>query len=183
MDVGAARIAEQRGQARCCEAFSGHLGRRGWKPAGHTMVGTLPEPNDRRPVSARAGGKFRIERRKIAFTSSRAAVCGQPDRPLSKKIIGRSISIFRERFSRGSGFRRWLRAVALFHQPARQHGGGIFLHPKVEKRADLLAQIGGMAETREFITLQRVSRSGEKELPRGLGLVVVHVRLRKPCVN
>jgi len=172
-----------RGRARCCEAFSGNVGGREWKPTGHTMLGTLPEPNDRRPVSARAGGKFWIEHRKIAFTSSRAAVCGQPDRPLSKKIIGRSVSIFRERFSRGSGFRRWLRAVALFHQPARQHGGGIFLHPKVEKRADLLAEIGGMAETREFITLQRVSRSGEKELPRGLGLVVVHVRLRKPCVN
>ena len=44
-----------------------------------------------------------------------------------------------------------------------------FSHPKIEKRANLLAEIGSMAETREFITLQRVARSGEKKLPRRLG--------------
>jgi len=175
MDARAAMDVEETGQTRFCEAFSGNVGEREWKPARHTMLGTLPEPNGRHLVSARAGGKLRIERRKIGFTSSRASVCGRRDGPIRKKIIGHGMSIFRERFSSESIFRRLLRTLPLFHQPARQHGGGVFLHPKVEKRADLLAEIGGMAETREFKTLQRVARSGEKELPRGLGLVVVHV--------
>jgi hypothetical protein len=82
-----------------------------------------------------------------------------------------------------SVFRRLLRTYPLLHQPASQHGGRIFLDPKIEKRADLLAEIGGMAKAREFIALQRVSRSREKELPRGLGLVVVHVRLLELCVK
>jgi len=73
-----------------------------------------------------------------------------------------------------SVFLNLLRTLPLFHQPAREHGGGIFLDPKIEKRADLLTEIGGMAETREFITLQRVARSGEKKLPRRLGFAVVH---------
>lgn len=64
------------------------------------------------------------------------------------------MSIFRERFACEGLFPHG-RALQLFHQPARQHGGGILLHPKIEKRGDLLAEIGGMAETREFIALER----------------------------
>jgi len=138
------------------------------------MLDTPPGQNDHSSVSASASGKLRIEHRKIAFTSSRASVCGRGDRPIRKKVIGHGVSIFPERFSRGSILLRLLRTFPLFHQPASQHSGGVFLHPQVEKRSDLLAEIGGMAETREFVALQRVTRSGEKELPRGLGLVVVH---------
>jgi len=87
------------------------------------------------------------------------------------------MSIFGERFASGNVFQRLWRALPLLHQPARQHGGGIFFHPKIKKRADLLAEISGMAETREFITLKRVSRSREKKLPRGLSFVMVHVGL------
>ena len=165
---------EETGQGRFCEAFSGNVGEREWKPAAHTMLGTLPELNGRHLVSARAGGKLEIERRKIAFNSSSASVCGRRDGPIRKKIIGHGMSIFRERFRSESIFRRLLRTLPLFHQPARQHGRGIFLDPKIEKGADLLAEIGGMTETREFITLQRVARSGEKKLPRRLGFAVVH---------
>ncbi len=178
-DARAAMDVEESGQTRFCEAFSGNVGEREWKPARHTILGTLPEPNGRHLVSARAGSKLEIERRKIVFTSSRASVCGRGDRPIRKKIIGHGMSILPCRFTRRSVFLNLLRTLPLFHQPARQHGGGVFLHPKVEKRADLLAEIGGMAETREFITLQRVARSGEKKLPRRLGFVVIHGASRR----
>lgn len=177
MDVTAAMLVAGRQQARLCEAFNKNAGAREWKPLEHMTLGTPPGPSDRGFVSARASGKLRIERRKIAFTSSGAAVCGRRDRPIRKKVIGHGMSVFRERFAGGSVFLRLLRAFPLFHQPARQHGRGIFLHPEVEKRANFLAEIGGMAETREFIALQRVSRSREKKLPRGLGSVVVHASL------
>ena len=163
---------EETGQTRFCEAFSGNVGEREWKPARHTMLGTLPEPNGRHLVSARAGGKLEIERRKIVFTSSRASVCGRGDRPIRKKIIGHGMSILPCRFTRRSVFLNLLRTLPLFHQPARQHGGGVFFHPQVEKRPNLLTEVSSMAETREFITLQRVARCGEKGLPRRLGLVV-----------
>jgi hypothetical protein len=69
------------------------------------------------------------------------------------------------------------RTLALLHQPARQHGGGILLQPRVEKRGDLFPEISGMAEAREFRALQRGARGGEKKLPRGLGLLAVHAVL------
>jgi hypothetical protein len=168
-DARAAMDVEESGQTRFCEAFSGNVGEREWKPARHTMLGTLPEPNGRHLVSARAGGKLEIERRKIVFTSSGASVCGRRDGPIRKKIIGHGMSIFRERFSSESIFRRLLRTLPLFHQPARQHGGGIFLDPKVEKRADLLAEIGGMAETREFIISAASCAKRREETPTEVG--------------
>jgi len=60
------------------------------------------------------------------------------------------MSILRERFSSESIFRGLLRTFPLLHQPARQHAGGVFLHPQIEKRADLLAEIGSMAEPPDF---------------------------------
>ena len=175
----AAMVVEESGQTRLCEACDGDAGAGEFIRSGRGMPRTLPGPNGCSSASARAGGTLRIERRKIDFTSSSASVCGRRDRPLRKKIIGHGMSVFPWRFSGGSVFRRLLRPLPLLHQPARQHGGGVFLHPEIEKRANLLAEICGMAQTREFITLQRVTRSGEKELPRRLGLVVVHGASRK----
>src|SRR5260370_33178433 len=40
-----------------------------------------------------------------------------------------------------------------------------------------------MAETREFVALQRVSRSGKKKLPRRLSLVMVHGGLLESCAR
>src|SRR5260370_35352366 len=100
MDARAAMDVEETGQTRFCETFSGSVGEREWKPARNTMPSTLPEPNGRHLVSARAGGKLEIERRKIAFNSSRASVCGRRDGPIRKKMIGHGISIFRRRCSK-----------------------------------------------------------------------------------
>ena len=170
----AAIAVEGTGQTRFCEACRWDAGAGEFIRSCRTVLVTPPERNHRSSVSARAGGVLRIERRKTVFTSSRASVSERRDRPLRKKIIGHGMSIFPCGLSGGSSFRRLLRAFPLLHQPARQHGGGVFLNPEVKKRADLFAEISGMAETREFITLQRVTRSGEKKLPRRLGFVVVH---------
>src|SRR5216684_2396674 len=151
MDVMAAMVVEESGQTRFCEACDRDAGAGEFIRSGRGMPRTLPGPNDCRSASARAGGKPWIEYRKIDFTSRKTSVCGRRDRPIRKNIIGHGMSIF------GKSFRS-----PLLHQPARQHGGGVFLHPEIEKRANLLAEICGMAQTREFITLQRVARSGEK---------------------
>jgi hypothetical protein len=65
-------------------------------------------------------------------------------------------------------------AFAVFDQPASEHGGRVFLEPLIEEFADLLAQIGGVAEAGEFIGLQSVARSGEKEFPGSLGVKLGH---------
>jgi hypothetical protein len=173
----AAMHVEGIGRARLCEAFGANAGAGKWKPLVRTSRGTPSGRGDHRFVSARAGGKLWVEHREIAFTSSRASICGRRDRPIRKKIIGHGMSVFPCRFTGGSVFLNLLGVLPLLHQPASQHGRGIFLHPKIEQSADLLAEIGGMAETREFVALERVSRSREEELPRRLGLVVVHMGL------
>jgi hypothetical protein len=85
--------------------------------------------------------------------------------------------VFPERFSSGNLLLRLLGAFPVLHQPARQHGRGTFFNPQVEQRANFLAEIGGMIEPREFKTLQRIVRSGEKKLPRGLSFATVHAGL------
>jgi hypothetical protein len=139
----AAMHVEGRRQARLGEAFGGNAGASAWKPQEHTTLGTPPLPSDRVSGSAIAGGKLRVEHRKMAFTSSGASVCGRGDRPRSEKIIGRSMSVFRERFAGGGVFLCLLRAFLLFHQPACQQGRGVFFRPKVQERANLFAQIDG----------------------------------------
>jgi len=74
--------------------------------------------------------------------------------------------VSRYRFARGS--------FALLHEPARQHGAGVFLEPLIEKGANLLAKIGGVAQARKFIALERVARGREKKLPRRLWLGTGH---------
>jgi len=179
VDAAAAKNFGGRRQAWLGEAFVGNAGATERKPLRHTTADTTPRPNDHGLVSGRTSDELRIERRKIAFPSSRASICVRRDRPIRKKIIGRSIAIFRDSFSGNGGFVNLLRAFPLLHQPARQHGRGILLHPQVEQCADLLAQIGGMAKPRKFVALQRVSRSREKKLPRRLSLVMVHAGLQE----
>lgn len=168
---------EGRWGARWCEAFSGNVGAGEFQRLGPAMPGTFPGPGGRGFEDAKAKNKNPVEHRQTAFTSRGASVCGRRDRAIAKKIIGRAMSILGERFKGRGVFGHVLGAFPLLHEPTGQHGGGIFLNPKIEKRADLLAEIGGMTEPREFIALQRISRSGEQKLPRRLGFVVVHAGL------
>jgi hypothetical protein len=154
MDLVAAIHREGRRLARFGEAFGGNAEASEQNVRRYTMPGTTPGPTDCCFMSVVASGKIRLVRQKIAVTSSWASVCGRRDRAFREKVIGRGMSICPDRFSGRSVLLRMLRTFPLFHQPARQHGCGVFLHPKVEKRANLLAEIGGMAETREFVALQ-----------------------------
>jgi hypothetical protein len=177
VDATAAMLGEGRRHARLCEVFNEKAGAREWKPSGRMTPGTPPGPSDRGLVSGRANGNLCIEHQKITITSSWTAGCGRRGRPIRKKVIGHARSVLRKRFTVRSLVLHLLRAFPLLHQPAREHGRGIFLHPLVEKRANFLAEIGGMAKTRKFVALQRISRSREKKLPRRLGLVVGHAGL------
>src|SRR5712664_612810 len=135
---------------------------------------TLASQRASHAARGKASGELCKSSRKIAITSRWAAIGGRGTRPIRKKIIGHGMSGSQRRLASGSGLQRLRRALALLHQPARQHGGGSLLEPLVEQRADLFSQIGGMAEAREFIALQRGARSREKEFPRGLRLLAVH---------
>jgi hypothetical protein len=145
-------------------------------------LGTLPVPGDGGLVSGKASAKLWIEQLKIAFTSSGATDCGRRDRPLRKKVIGHSRRYLRNTLTGRSVFLHLLRAFPLLHQPAREHRRGSFLHPLVEKPANLFAEIGGMAKAREFKALQRIARGGEKELPRGFGFAIRHVDLLEESI-
>lgn len=179
MGLMAAMLAGRRRQAKLDEAFRWNAWERAHKPLEHRALSMTPGPRERCLVSGIVSVKLGINEPKKLFTSSRTSICGRRDRPIRKKIIGHTMSIFPERFACRGVLQHLLRTLPLLHQPARQHGGGILLHPKIEQRADLLAEIGGVAETREFVALERVSRSRQKKLPRGLGLVVVHWGLPK----
>src|SRR5260370_4805420 len=160
-------LVEGRRQARLSEASFKNAGARGWKAPRHLTLGTLPMPGDVGLVSGKASGKLWIEQLKIAFTSSGASVCGRRERPIRKKAIGHSRSYLRNTLTGRNVSLHWLRPFPLLHQPAREHRRGIFLHPLVEKAANLFAVIGGMTKTREFKALQRIAHGGGNELPRG----------------
>jgi hypothetical protein len=40
----------------------------------------------------------------------------------------------------------------VLHDPSREHRGGNFLHPLIEHRVHLLAQVGGVPQTRKLIS-------------------------------
>ena len=166
-----------------CEAAAAPLGKR---LAGHIerVAGNAPF----RPCGARSSlDKIRkIERlspRKSGERSGAAARNVWMNDTIRQKIIGHRMAICGRRFGgglvrRGLGFRSENCALALLDQPAGDHGVCVFVEPLVEQGRDLLTEIGGVAETREFVTLQGVAGSGEKELPGRLGAIRGHGALR-----
>lgn len=107
---------------------------------------------------------------------------------IRQKIIGHRMAVCGRRVGAGR-VRGLLRlrgkngALALLDQPTGDHGVGVFVEPLVEQGRDLLAQIARVTETREFVTLQCVAGSGEKELPGRLGAIGVHGALRSKWVT
>ncbi len=168
------RADEGGGRARVCGACAGCAGARKLGSRHLMEANTPPSQRASNRTSVNSSGELCESSRKMAITSRWAPICSRGNRPIRKKIIGRGMSASRRRFARGSGLQHLRRTLALLHQPAGQHGGSILLEPLVEKRADLLPEIRSVAETREFVALQRVTRGREKELPRGLGLLAVH---------
>jgi hypothetical protein len=180
VDARAAMLVEGRRGARYCGAFEENAGANGRELLEHALLTTPPGPIDHGFVRGKTGGKLLMERRKMAFTSSGASICGRRDCPIRKKIIGHGMPVFPKCFRGRNVLLRLLRAFPLLHQPARQHGRGVLFHPKIEKRGNFFTEIGGVAETREFVALQRIARSGEKKLPRRLSFAMVHASLLVP---
>jgi len=112
--------------------------------------------------------------RNSGLASRRAARCWWRSGLLREKIIGHSVRSIEPRFRPGDRVRDLRRTLALLHQPACQHSRGVFFEPLIEQSADLLSEISGVAQTCQFIRLQRVARSRQKKLPRRLGLVAGH---------
>ena len=91
---------------------------------------------------------------KNAEVSGHSAGSRRRERLLREEIIGHRMSA-----SLGAVWGRFIesgrgRALALFHQPAREHRAGVFFQPLIEQRADFFAQVGGVAKTGEFVRLQ-----------------------------
>jgi hypothetical protein len=168
---------ERKCGARGCEAFAENAETSGLPSLRRRKLDTLLNQRASSAISGKAGGESRKMRRTIVITSKWAAVCGREDLPIRKKIIGHGMAALQQSLAGRRGLQHVRRALALLHQPAREHGASILFKPLIEKRADLLAEIGGMVETREFVALQRSARSREKELPRRLGLVTGHASL------
>src|SRR5579859_7088128 len=97
-------------------------------------------------------------------------------RSIREKIIGHSMLGLAARVAVDARFLRRQRALA--HQPARQQGGGILLQPGIQQLRDLLAEIGGVIETRKFVALQRIAGCRKQELPGRLRFAI-HGNLRE----
>jgi hypothetical protein len=173
MVMGVAR----RGDARRCGALGEGAGVNVLEPLRRLRTGTPLGLLASATVSGKACGELSNTSRKIAFTSSVAAVCRRGDGPIRQNIIGRSVSGLRQQIADAGRFLRAWRMFPLLNQVAREHGCRVFLHPLIEKRGNLLAEIGRMVETREFVALERIARSREQELPRWLRAGTSHGRL------
>src|SRR5260370_42280830 len=109
----AAMLAEERRRARHGEAFEGNAGASGRELLERTGLATPPGPIDHGFVRGKVAGKLLMDRRKMAFTSSGAPICGRRDCPIRKKIIGHGMSVFRESVHERNGLLRVLRKSPL----------------------------------------------------------------------
>ncbi len=80
---------------------------------------------------------------------------------VSENIIGRRTPFGCKGFGRGNGLFDEDSAFALIHEPAREHGGSVFLEVLSEEGSQFLAEIGGRCEARKFVGLQGVAGSSE----------------------
>lgn len=163
-------------RSRVCESTL-HLGRR-------VLPGTLVEHCASSNRSGITSLGKRMEPPKNNWPSRRAANNTRRDRLIGENIIGHNMRTARRiGGSRFAGLRRVpsrRRAYTLLlYEPAREHGGGGFFHPGIEQLADFFSEIGGVTESRKFVTLEGVSRGRQKKIPRRFGLRRGHKCLLK----
>ena len=118
----------------------------------------------------------------LSCGSRTTAKFGPCARSIREKIIGRSMCgltscvegrrplVFGCRALAGLARRGGV--LALLHQPARQHGRGVFFQPGIQQLSDLLAEIGRVTQAGKLVTLQGIARRRMQELPRRLGFVI-----------
>ena len=171
-----------------CGAAAGPLGKRASGRI-ERLAGSAPF----RPCGARSSPDkieetVRLSPRRSGERSNSAMRTVWLSGSIRQKIIGHRMAVC-GRGVGGGRVRCLLRlrgkngALALLDQPASDHGVGIFVEPLVEQGRDLLAEIGRVTEAGEFVALQGVAGSGEKELPRRLGAIGVHEGLRSTWVT
>jgi len=165
-------------RARWCEAAGGPL-----SVGFREHIRGIRESTPFRPTGSRYPlGKNTqnemLRRRTADEISDSVAGSLRTDDAIRQKVMGRRVAVARSRGRSGGLGRFGLggadAALALLDEPAGDHGVGVFVEPLIEEGRDLLAEIGGVAEAGQFITLQGVLGSGEEELPRRLGTLVVH---------
>ncbi len=129
-----------------------------------------------------SGPQTRLPARVLGCGSRATAKFGWRARSIREKIIGHSMRGLASCFggSRALVVGRRLLAcrvsrggmLALLHQPARQHGRGVFLEPGIQQLSNLLAEIGRVAQAGKLVTLQGIARGRQQELPRRLSFVI-----------
>jgi len=166
-----------------CEAAAGPLGKR---VVGHIerAAGSTPF----RPCGTRGSldtfkKTSRFSPRRAGERSVSAARNVWANDSIRQKIIGHRMAV--GRYQPGRGLIGRSLGVGCAHitfaqleEHASDHGVGIFVDPLVEEGIDFLAEIRGVTEAGEFVALERVARSSEKELPGWLGAISGHKCLR-----
>jgi hypothetical protein len=160
--------------AQWCAAPAGIAAALALRSLGHAAQGTPVQLGADWSRNVASSLKWKCWPRNSGLASRRAARCWWRSGLLREKIIGHSVGSIEPRFCAGDGVLDLRRTLALLHQPARQHGRGVFFQPLVEQSTNLLAEIGGMTQARQFVRLQRIARSGQKKLPRRLRVVPGH---------
>jgi hypothetical protein len=113
--------------------------------------------------------------RSVGAGSHGATHSGHRRHRLRVEIIGRRARTLWPRFTRARRRRCLRQLLALFHEPSCHQGSGGFLQPDIQELNDLLAKISGVAQSRQFVRLQRWTRSREQKIPRRLNFgMAVH---------
>ena len=129
------------------------------------------------PAAAKKKLKRHETLRRAGETSGLHTGSARRNDTIPQKVIGRTTPLVFRGYGRGSSLFGEDSSFALIHQPARQHGGGIFLEVLIQESPQFLAQIRRMSEAGKFIALQCIAGRGEKEFPRRLGVIGVHENL------
>ncbi len=103
--------------------------------------------------------------KKVTEILGHLAFYGWPQYGIGKKIIGRGNAARGWRLGAGWRAIRLHSVFALVDQPPGNGGRRILFKPLIHQCADLFAEVGGMAEARQFIALQAVARGSQQELP------------------
>ena len=141
----------------------------GWKrKCGASLRETVTElPGCGQRITEERFTRFEPRRGAVQSTFLDSTVVRTPSGgTIGQKIIGRTLGYGSATNNRSGYFRGEDFTLAMLHQPARQHGGAVFLDPLIHESNDFLAQVGDVAEPRQLVTLQTVARRRQQELPR-----------------
>jgi len=168
--------------ARGCGGVAGGLASRVERQLGAMVHRTPRRGLGDFTLPAGSGPQTGLPARFLGCGLRATAKFGPRARSIREKIIGRSMSGLASCVERHRALVFGCRPLAelarrggvltLLHQPARQHGRGVFFEPGIQQLSDLLAEIGRVTQAGEFVTLQRIARRRQQEFPRRFGFVI-----------